>query len=328
MRRRAVIGLLGAIAAGAARPAWTQAQQAGRRLIGVLHGTTFGDDQRLALQNGLSELGFVEGQDYSFLIRVAENKPDQLSMLAANLIGAKVAVIVAIGGPVPARTAKAATSEIPIVFAYGGDPVRDGLVSSLNRPGGNISGVTFIATAVAAKRLEVLKELVPDVRKVAMLVNPKGTLAELEIRDVYAATRALGQELHVFNASNPAELDVAFEAISRTGAQAMLMGTDPAFGLSFGGQITSLAARYRIPAIYPTRQQPDVGGLMSYGASILDAWRQAGVYVGRILKGDKPADLPVMQPTRLELVINLKAARELGLPISAELIARADEVIE
>ena len=327
MRRREFIGLLGVIASGAQR-ARAQTQQRAPQLIGVLHGATFDEDQRIALQGGLSELGYAQGRDYTFLIRTAENKPDLLPALAADLIGAKVSVIVAIGGPVPARTAKAATSEIPIVFAYGGDPVRDGLVASLNRPGGNTTGVTFIATSVSAKRLELLRELVPGVRKVAMLVNPKGTLAELEIRDVEAATQVLGQQLQVFKASSPAELDAAFEAMGQMNAQGLLMGTDPAFGFTYSSQIVSLAARYKIPAIYPTRQQPVAGGLISYGASILNSWRQGGVYVGRILKGEKSADLPVMQPTRLEMVINVKAAKALGVQITAELLARADEVIE
>jgi putative ABC transport system substrate-binding protein len=326
MRRREFIALIGGAAGAWPVAAW--AQQRGLPSIGVLHGATFDDDQHHAVQAGLGELGYVEGRDYAMLIRAAENKLDRLPSLAADLIGAKVSVILAIGGPVPARTAKAATSEIPIVFAYGGDPVRDGLVVSLNRPGGNATGVTFIATTVSAKRLELLRELVPGIRNVAMLVNPKSTLAELEIRDVETATRVLGQQLQVVNASSAVELDAAFATIAQMNADAVLIGTDPGFGFIYRDQIVSLAARYKIPAIYPTRLEPIAGGLISYGANLLDSWHQSGVYVGRILKGEKPADLPVMQPTKLEMVINLKAAKALGIQVSAELLARADEVIE
>jgi putative tryptophan/tyrosine transport system substrate-binding protein len=327
MRRREFIRLVGA-AAAAAVPAAAWPQERAPRLVGVLHGTTFGDDQRHALQDGIAELGLAEGRDYALLVRAAENKLDQLPSLAADLIAAKVSVIVALGGPAPARIAKAATSEIPIVFAYGSDPVRDGLVASLNRPGGNATGITFIATAASAKRLELLRELVPGMRKVAMLVNPKSALAELEIRDVEAAAQLLGQQLQVVNASSAAELDAAFAAIAQMNADALLTATDPGFGLSYRAQITSLEARYKIPAISPNRLVPIGGGLISYGASLLDAWRQSGVYVGRILKGEKPADLPVMQPTKLEMVINLKTAKALGIQVPAELVARADEVIE
>jgi putative tryptophan/tyrosine transport system substrate-binding protein len=325
MKRRAFIGFLGAAAAWPAN-AW--AQQRGLPLIGVLHGATFGDDQRHAVQAGLGELGYVEGRDYAMLIRAAENRLDLLPSLAADLINAKVSVILAIGGPVPARTVKAATSEIPIVFAYGGDPVRDGLVASLNRPGGNATGVTFIATVVSAKRLELLRELVPGIRNVAMLVNPKGTLAELEIRDVEAATRILGLELKVVNASSASEIDAAFATIVQLNAQALMIGTDPGFGFLYRDQIVSLAARNKIPAIYPTNLDSMAGGLISYGANLLDSWRQSAMYVGRILKGEKPADLPVLQPTKLEMVINLKTAKESGIQVSPQLLARADEVIE
>jgi ABC-type uncharacterized transport system substrate-binding protein len=233
-----------------------------------------------------------------------------------------------IGGPVPARAAKAATSEIPIVFVYGGDPVRDGLVASLNRPGGNVTGVTFIGTTIVSKRLELLRELVPEIRNVAMLVNPKATLAEREIKDVEAATLVLGQQLQVVNAGSAAEVDATFVAISQMNVQALLIGTDPSFGFLYRDQIVALASRYRIPAIYGTRTYPAVGGLISYGANTSDTWRQSGVYVARTLKGEKAADLPVMQPTRFELVINLKTAKAMNLAVSPTLLARADEVIE
>ena len=326
MKRRAFIKLLGG--AAAALPAQAFGQQGSLPLIGVLHGATFDDDQLRAVQAGLRELGYVEGRNVAMLVRAADNKFDQLPSLAADLINARVSVILAIGGPVPARTAKAATSEIPIVFAYGGDPVRDNLVASFNRPGANVTGVTFIATTLAAKRLEILRELVPQIRSVAMLVNPKGTLAELEIRDVEAATLVLGQRLQVVNASNAAEVDAAFAAIAQMKADAVLIGTDPGFGFIYRGQIVSLAARGRIPTIYPTRPDVTAGGLISYGANIFDVWHQSGVYVGRILKGEKPADLPVMQPTRFEMVINLKTAKAMDISIPPALLARADDVIE
>ena len=326
MKRREFVGLLGV--AFAAWPAQVWAQQKGLPLIGVLHGTTFGDDQHRAIQAGLGEMGYVEGRDFAMLVRAAENKLDRLPSLVADLINAKVSVILAIGGPVPARTAKAATSEIPIVFAYGGDPVQDGVVASLNRPGGNATGITFIATTVSAKRLELLRELVPDIRNVAILVNPQSPLAEFEVRDVEAATRVLGLQLQVVNASNAAEIDAAFATIARMNAHAILIGTDPGYGFIYSDQIISLAARNKIPAMYPTSLQPAAGGLISYGADLLAAWQQSGVYVGRILKGEKPAALPVMQPTKLEMVINLKTAKTLGIQVSPELLARADDVIE
>jgi putative tryptophan/tyrosine transport system substrate-binding protein len=327
MRRRELIKLLG-MAATFAWPSTARSQQGGIRLIGVLHSTTFGDDQLHALQTGLRELGYVQDRDYALLVRAAENKVDQLPSFAADLIGAKVSVIMALGGPAPARTAKAATSEIPIVFAYGGDPVRDGLVTSLSRPGGNATGITFISTTVSAKRLEILRQLVPGMRKVAMLVNPKSALAELEIKDIEAAARLFGLQLQVVNASSSAELDAAFATIAQISSEGLLLGTDPGFGLSYRDQIISLGARYKIPAISPNRLVPIAGGLISYGASLLDAWRQSGAYVGRIFKGEKPADLPVMQPTKLEMVINLKTAKAIGIQVPAELIARADEIVE
>lgn len=327
MRRREFIKMVG-IAVAVAWPSTVRSRQGGLRLIGVLHSTTFGDEQLHALRTGLRELGYVQDRDYALIIRAAENKADQLSSFAADLIDAKVSVILALGGPAPARIAKAATTEIPIVFAYGGDPVRDGLVTSLSRPRGNATGITFISTAVSAKRLELLRQLIPGMRKVAMLVNPKSTLAELEIASIEAAAPLMGLQLQIVNASSSAELDAAFAIIAQTNAEGLLIGTDPAFGLSYRDQIISLGTRYKIPAISPNKLVPIAGGLISYGASLLDAWRQSGAYVGRIFKGEKPADLPVMQPTKFEMVINLKTAKAIGIVVPAELIARADEVIE
>jgi putative ABC transport system substrate-binding protein len=243
------------------------------------------------------------------------------------LVGRQVAVILALGSPVPARTAMAATKTIPIVFAYGGDPVSDKLVASLNRPGGNVTGATFIGTTVASKRLELLREIAPRVTDVALLVNPTNTLAEIQIKDVGVAAQILGQRLHVINAAGENEFEAAFAALRHFNAGALVVGLDPGFARS-ADQLAALAARHKIPAIYANPAYPEAGGLMSYGASILDTWRQAGVYVGRILKGSKPADLPVVQPTKFELVINLTTARALGLDVPAQLLGRADKVIE
>jgi putative ABC transport system substrate-binding protein len=221
----------------------------------------------------------------------------------------------------------AITNTIPIVFAYGGDPVSDGLVASFNRPGGNVTGITFIGTALAAKRLELLREITPQVTDIGLLVNPKGTLAEIQIKEVEEATHIFGLRLHVANVSSEGEIDAAFAAFSQMKIGALIVGTDPVFGRR-RDQLVTLTARYKIPTIYGLRDYPAVGGLMSYGSSRADTSKQAGVYVARILNGKKPADLPVMQPTKFELVINLKTAKALGLEVPSTLLARADEVIE
>jgi putative ABC transport system substrate-binding protein len=213
------------------------------------------------------------------------------------------------------------------VFAYGGDPVRDNLVASLNRPGGNVTGATFIGTTLTTKKLELLREAVPGMTDVGLLVNPTGEYAEDQVKDVREAVERLRQRLHVGNVSNESEIDTVFSALNQSKVGAIVIGTDPIFA-AYRGQIIALAARYKIPAIYNIREYCEVGGLMSYGASLTDAWRQAGLYVGRILKGEKPADLPILQPTKFELVINLKTAKALGLTIPGGLVARADEVIE
>jgi putative ABC transport system substrate-binding protein len=248
--------------------------------------------------------------------------------LAADLVGNRVALILAYGSPVPARSAKAATATIPIVFAYGGDPVADGLVASFNRPGGNVTGATFIGTTLSGKKLELLRQLVPQMTDVALLVNRKGTLAENQIRDAELATQTLGQRLHVVDASNEAEIEAAFEEIVRINIDALIVSTDPTLGLLFHGQIIALAARYKIPTMYTSRQEVDDGGLISYSANFLDALHQAAVYAGRILDDEKPADLPIIQPTKFELAINLKTAKALGLSVPPSLLALADEVIE
>jgi ABC-type uncharacterized transport system substrate-binding protein len=245
------------------------------------------------------------------MYRSAGGEFELLSSLADDLVASKVAAILAVGGPVPARAAKAATSTIPIVFAYGGDPVRDNLVASLNRPGGNVTGVTFIGTTLTTKKLELLQEVVPGITDIGLLVNPTGTLADVQIKDMKEAVEGLSRRLQVANVSSESEIDAAFAALSQSKVGALVIGTDPIFAL-YRGQIIALAARYKIPAIYNIREYCEVGGLMSYGASLTDTWRQAAIYVSRVLKGEKPANLPVLQPTKFELVINLKTLRRLA----------------
>jgi putative ABC transport system substrate-binding protein len=308
-------------------PLAARAQQSAMAVIGLLTGTNLDVDELRSIQKGLNEVGYVEGRNLAIIYRSADGQFDRLATLAADLVGSQVSVILAIGSPVPARAAKAATSTIPVVFAYGGDPVSDNLVGSFNRPGGNVTGITFIGTALTTKRLELLREIAPRVTDVGLLVNPTSTLAEIQIKDAEDATHILGQHLHVVNVSSTGEIDAAFAAISQLKVGALLVGTAPFFNLH-RDQLVTLTTRYKIPSIWGLREYPEAGALMSYGASRADTWYQAGVYVGRILKGAKPADLPVMQPTKFELVINLKTARTLGLEIPAKVLALADKVIE
>jgi putative ABC transport system substrate-binding protein len=258
----------------------------------------------------------------------ADGDFDLLPALAADLVSRQVAVIVALNSPVPARMAKAATRTIPIVFAYGGDPVVDNLVSNFSRPEANVTGTTFIGAMLSAKRLELLNEIVPRLTDIALLVNPKATLAESQIRDTRAAMQKTGQHLHVFNASSAGEVEAAFAEIGSSNAKALLVGTDPTLGAVFRDQIIALAARYRIPTMHGSREAVKSGGLIGYGADNALTWRQAGVYVGRVLKGEKPGDLPIIQPTRFELAVNLKTAKALGLNIPESFLLLADEVIE
>jgi putative ABC transport system substrate-binding protein len=325
MKRREFITLLGG--AAAAWPLTARGQQPPMPVIGLLTATSLDVDQLRSIQKGLSEGGYVEGRNLAIIYRSADGQFDRLPALAADLVGSQVSVILAIGSPVPARAAKAATSTIPIVFAYGGDPVRDNLVGSFNRPGGNVTGITFIGTTLTTKRLELLREIAPRVTDVGLLVNPTSTLAEIQIKDAGDATHILGQHLHVVNVSSEVEIDAAFAAISQLKVGALLIGTAPIFGHLLH-QLIALTARYKIPSIYGLREYPEAGGLMSYGASRADTWYQAGVYVGRILKGAMPSDLPIMQPTKFELVINLKTAKALGLMVPPTLLTSADEVIE
>jgi putative ABC transport system substrate-binding protein len=323
MKRREFIAMIGL---SAAWPALAEAQQ--RPTLGLLSSGEMADWAIKPFRAGLEASGYVEGRNLAVIYRSAENQFDRLPALAAELVQSQVSVIFATGSPVPARSAKAVTPTIPIVFAYGGDPVSDGLVASFNRPGGNVTGSTFIGTALTAKRMEVLRDILPNVSDVALLVNPKGTLAEGQIAEAKAAAQALGLALHIVNATSESEFDEAFATMSRLKVGAFFPSTDPLFGLNGRGLHITMAYRYWIPAICNGRVDAVAGGLFSYGPDLADTWRQAGVYVGRILKGEKPSELPVVQPTKFELVINLKTAKLLGIDIPPTILARADEVIE
>ena len=324
MRRRDFIYVV----SGAAIILPLSAQAQKMPVIGMLVATSQLEPLMRAFRDGLGEAGYVEDRNLTILLRSADGQYDRLPALAADLVNRQVDVIVATSSPVPARVAKAATSTIPIVFAYGGDPKADELVNNFNRPEANVTGATFIGVSLSAKRLELLNEIAPGLTDIALLVNPKGTLAESQIGDTRAAMQKTGQRMIVLNASTPGEVDTAFVEIGKSNAKALLVGTDPTFGQAFRAQIIALAARYRIPTMYGALASARVGGLIGYGADGAPTWRQAGVYAGRILKGATPADLPVMQPTKFELVVNLKTAKALGMNISEAFLLRADEVIE
>jgi putative tryptophan/tyrosine transport system substrate-binding protein len=325
MKRREFITLLGG--AVAAWPLGVRAQQPALPVIGFLRSSPAAPFQHLttAFRQGLNEAGFVEGQNVAIEYRYADNQLERLPGLVTELIRLPVAVIV--GNVNAALAAKAATTTVPIVFATGSDPVVDGLVASLNRPGGNVTGVSFVSGLLGAKRLEMLRQLVPTAATIAMLVETHTLEARIERRDVELVAQALGQQLIIAPVSSEGELDGAFTSIVGRGAKALLVGTGPLL-TSNRERVVALAARHAIPAIYALREFVEVGGLMSYGASIVEAYRQAGIYAGRVLKGEKPADLPVMQSTKYDLVINLKTAKALGLEVPPTLLARADEVIE
>jgi putative ABC transport system substrate-binding protein len=277
-----------------------------------------------ALRIGLSERGFVDGQNVSFTFRWADGVYGQLTSLASDLVRSEVAVIVTSGGIPPALAAKAATRSIPIVFVIGSDPVEFGLVASLSRPGGNVTGVSMLAYVLDAKRLEIMNEIVPNASSIGILLNPSSPQAAPQL--AYAQTAA-GQALSVFHATSEEDFEPAFATLSKAGQAGILVSPDPFF-LSRRERLVALAAEYRVPALYQWRDFAEVGGLLSYGASNKDAYRQAGLYAGTILKGGNPADLPVLQPTTFELIINVRAARALGLTIPPSLLARADEIIE
>jgi putative ABC transport system substrate-binding protein len=323
MKRRDFIALIGI---SAAWPAVARAEQ--QPTLGLLSSGEMADWAIKPFRAGLEEGGYFEGRNLTVIRRSAENQFDRLPALAAELVTSQVSVIFATGSPVPARAAKMATSTIPIVFAYGGDPVSDGLVASLNRPGGNVTGATFIGTALTSKKMGLLREILPQVSDVALLVNPKGTLAEGQINEAKAAANVLGLNLSIVTAVSEGEFDEAFATMSRLKVGAYLISTDPLFGFNGRFLHVTKGLLQGIPAVGVGHVDGVAGSLFSYGPNLADTWRQAGVYIGRILKGEKPSDLPVVQPTKFELVINLKTARQLGIDIPPTLLSRADEVIE
>jgi putative tryptophan/tyrosine transport system substrate-binding protein len=324
MRRREFISLLGGLAS---IPLAARAQQPAMPVVGFLNSGASPNPQTLAaLRKGLGEMGYIEGRNVAIEIRSTEQY-DQLPALAAELIRSKVAVIFAWGTANSALAAKGASATVPVVFANGSDPVKSGIVASMARPGGHVTGVSFYNTGLVAKRLEVLHQLVPKATMIGFLTNPTIETSEQNLADMQAAIRGLGFQMLVLNASAADQIDAAFAAASSRALEALLVGPDATFNRR-RAQIAELAARYRIPANYSNREFCEVGGLSSYGALRTESERQAGIYIGRILRGEKPADLPVQEPTTFELVLNMTAARALGLTVPPELLARADETIE
>jgi putative ABC transport system substrate-binding protein len=324
MRRREFIALIGG--ATAAWPLAARAQQPAMPAIGFLASlsSAFVAHFTPAFRAGLSETGYIDGQNVLIEFRSAEGQYDRLT---AELVERKVAVIVATGGSEPAKVAKAATATIPIVFISAADPVRAGVVISFNRPGGNITGVSLLGSALEAKRLELLHEMVPGASPIGVLLNPKYPDFDLQLRELQDAANVIDRKIIVARASTQTEVDAAFTMITQQAASALLVAQD-AFFNSQRDHLVALAARFRLPAIYNQREQAAVGGLFSYGTNFADGYRQAGVYAGKLLKGAKPSDLPVLQPTKYEFVINLRTAKTLGLVVPSSLLALADEVIE
>jgi putative ABC transport system substrate-binding protein len=327
LERREFITLL---SGAAVWPFAARAQQPAMPLIGYLGVSSFEKSAGRSLhafKRGLAESGYVEDRNVTIEYRWADDEYDRLPALAVELVQRGVAVLVAAGSPA-ALPAKAATTVIPIVFMIGSDPVELGLVAGLNRPGGNLTGVAYLNVEVAPKRLELLHELIPTAKSIALLVNPANpVVADAQAKELQAAISTLGLNLMLVKASNPLEMEDAFATLVRERVEALQIGVDPLFG-NHVDQLVTLAARHKVPTIYPWREFTAAGGLMNYGSSIPDAFRQVGVYTGQILKGAKPADLPVQRPTKLQFVLNLKAAKALGLEVPPTLLARADEVIE
>ena len=328
LKRRQFMTLLGGAAAG--WPFAARAQQPVMPVIGILNSLSadgFTEPLR-GFRQGLKDAGFVEGENVAIEYRWAENQMDRLPELAAELVRRRVAVIAAVGGPPTVLAAKAATTTIPIVFITGNDPVTLGFVTSLARPSGNLTGISFFNAELAAKRLELLRELVPAAVRVAVLVNPAiAAISDATLRDLEPPARAMGLQIQVLNASTSREINAAFASFAREPPDALFVGPG-AFFVSRRAQLTHLATRHAVPATYAERDYVEVGGLMSYGTRLTDAYRQLGVYTGRVLKGAKPADLPVLRATKFELVINAETARMLGLTVPPTLLATADEVIE
>jgi ABC-type uncharacterized transport system substrate-binding protein len=325
VRRREFISLVGG---AAVMPFAAHAQQM-MPVIGYIDSASL-ESRRFTLtgfQQGLREVGYADGQNLAIEYRWGNGQYDRLPALAADLVGRGVAAIVTGGGTVTALAAKAATTTIPIVFIVGGDPVEAGLIASLNRPGGNATGVSILTVALVAKRLELLRELVPSASVIPFLVNPASPNAEVERNEVLAAASTLGIRVPVMHATTEHDIDAIFAALERSRPPAILISTDPFF-TSQRNHLVALAARYAIPAVYAWREYSAAGGLMSYGTNLNEMYRQAGVYSGRILRGTRPEELPVVQPTHFELVINLRTAKSLGLTVPPTLLARADEVIE
>ena len=328
MRRREFIKLIG----GSVTTAWplaARAQQSAMPIIGFISSRSQNESTTVvdAFRQGLRDLGYVEGQNVAVEYQWADGRLDRLPTIAADLVNRRVAVIVAAGGDRPALAAKAATSTIPIVFTGSDFPVKVGLVNSLNRPGGNVTGASLFTSEVETKKFALLRELLPKASLIALLVNPSNPSAESDVKDLQNAAGSVRQRISLLKASNEREIDAAFETVVKERADALLVAHDPIF-LSRREQFVALAARHRTPAIYEFREFVLIGGLMSYGSRITENYQLGGRYAGRILKGEKPADLPVQQPTKLELAINLKTAKSLGLEIPPTLLARADEVIE
>jgi putative tryptophan/tyrosine transport system substrate-binding protein len=325
-RRELIKGILGSVSAW---PLAAIAQQSGLPAIGLISPGSSAEVTHLvaAFRRGLIETGFFENKNLLIEYRWTENQSDRVPAIAADLVNDQVQVIAVMGASSSWAAAKAATATIPIVLQGGGDPVKLGLVASFNRPGGNVTGVVNISGELTAKRLEVLRELVPTASRIAGLMNPSSPIAQEQLQDVTTAASSSHLEINLVNAGSDSEIDEAFAKINEQHADALLVFTDVLF-TTRREHVVALAAQYRIPAIYAFREFPAAGGLISYGADLADEWRKAGVYVGRILKGENPAELPIQEPTKFDLVINLKAAKALSLNISRDFLLRADEVIE